>query len=62
MRESGVNPVTQQVIYRAVRLAGEGAWESDAKEKAKGLKRIIPEDKIDSIPPNLTWPQYRSSL
>ena len=62
MRESGVSPVTRETIYRAVRAGGGSAWSADARERAQGLQRIIPAERIEDIPPELTWPEYRKTL
>jgi hypothetical protein len=40
MQEMEVGEVKVQTIYNAVRLAGQGAWSSNAEAKAKGESRI----------------------
>jgi hypothetical protein len=56
MEDFKINAATVIVIYNAVRLGGEPAWQSNAKEKALGAKRFLkrfPED------PGITWDQWK---
>lgn len=62
MRESEVPIAKRESIYHAVDLAGGFAWRSNAKERAQGLTKFIPTDKLNSIPPKVTWDEYRKTL
>lgn len=61
MQESGVSRVDRDVIYYAVRLGGNSAWDQNKSEKDRGLPRIIPREYMD-IPANTTWEEYRKFL
>jgi len=61
MEESGVGAVDRRIIYDAVRLGGATAWNTNKKEKERGLPRIIPPT-YRKIPPNTTWEEYRQLL
>jgi hypothetical protein len=62
MRESKVPLATRETIYRAVRVGGRRAWTANARERAQGLRRMIPPDRIESIPSDATWPEFRKTL
>ena len=61
MGESLVHKFKAWIMYHAVRIAGEGAYLENAKEKKNRMLRFIPPEKM-KIPPNTTWPKYRKSL
>ncbi|HEX9446379.1 MAG TPA: DUF1353 domain-containing protein [Dongiaceae bacterium] len=61
MQESGVADSDRTAIYQAVSWAGEDAWDANRAERAQGLPRIIPADRLP-IPADLTWPDYRQLL
>jgi hypothetical protein len=61
MKESGVSSAQQMEIYAGVRAGGSSAWESNRKERASGLPRIIPAESL-SLPDNATWGDYRKLL
>ena len=62
MRESRVCSVTRESIFRAVRIGGNGPWEANTRERAQGLPRVIPADRLENIPPDVTWREYRKTL
>jgi Protein of unknown function (DUF1353) len=62
MRESGVPAWKREGIYEAVKVGGEGAWQQNARDRRRGLLRIIPADRIEDIPPDATWPEFRKKL
>jgi len=62
MKESKVGTFDDWVIFQGVDKFGNGAWQSNANEKASGLPRIIPEQYIHPADPNLRWPEYRQML
>ena len=59
MQESGVADSDRTAIYQAVSWAGEDAWDANRAERAQGLPRIIPADRLP-IPADLTWPDFAS--
>ena len=61
MKESGVNKSQQSEIFLGVRAGGESAWESNRKDRAAGLLKIIPGDRMN-FPPEINWPDYRKQL
>jgi hypothetical protein len=58
MMENKVSSTERMAMYQAVRAAGEFAWTSNARERATGLIRILPENRM-RIPTLTTWPDYR---
>lgn len=61
MTEMEVGPITRWVIYKAVDLRGERAWEENAEARRQGLPRIVPDGVRD--PGRLeTWEEYREAL
>ena len=48
MKETKVTPLLRSLIYRAVRLGGRGAWETNEREREAGLHRIFPWGSVDS--------------
>ena len=61
MKESGVSTLQQSEIYHGVSAGGESAWESNKKDRAAGLIKIIPCDRWN-LPPDISWPDYRKQL
>jgi hypothetical protein len=61
MTENKVSATERIAMYQAVRAAGEFAWTSNARERAAGLIRILPENRI-RVPTLTTWPDYRQEL
>jgi hypothetical protein len=61
MKESGVSNSQQREIYLGVRAGGESAWESNRKDHAAGLIKIIPGDRLN-FPYEINWPEYRKQL
>ena len=61
MAESQVVPKQRDIIWAAVRSFGGAAWAANARAKAEGLPRIVPQTALP-IPALLTWPEYRSQL
>jgi hypothetical protein len=61
MQDSGVPKWKAEAIYRAVRLGGGAAWESNATARAAGKPRIIPLA-YENVPPETTWQQYQEVL
>ena len=61
MKESGVSKSQQNEIYLGVRAGGETAWESNKKDRAAGLIKIIPADRLN-FPYEINWPDYRKQL
>jgi hypothetical protein len=61
MKESGVSSSQQREIYLGVRAGGESAWESNRKDRAAGLIKIIPGDRLN-FPYEINWPDYRKQL
>ncbi|HET6489961.1 MAG TPA: DUF1353 domain-containing protein [Syntrophales bacterium] len=61
MKESGVSRSQQDEIYLGVRAGGETAWESNRKDRAAGLIKIIPSDRLN-FPYEINWPDYRKQL
>ena len=61
MKESGVTDFKRYLLYEAVHLAGEGAWEANKKDKEKGYIKIIPPEWLD-FSDEITWQDYREIL
>ena len=61
MRDARVPKWKEEVIYRAVRLGGGAAWQSNASARAAGRLRIIP-PAHENVPPDSTWQQYQEVL
>lgn len=62
MKESNVGSFDEWTIFQGVDKFGDGAWQSNAKERAAGLPRVIPEQYIRPSDPNVRWPKYRQML
>jgi hypothetical protein len=62
LEESGTPLPLRMAMYGAVRDFGEKAWKKNREDWEQGLTKIIPEALVDSIPGNLTWPEYRLQL
>jgi hypothetical protein len=61
MIENRVTRKQQTAIYNAVRAAGSFAWESNRRERKRGLVRIIPESRLN-IPPLTDWRSYQARM
>lgn len=61
MKESDVGWIHRQAVYAAVDLLGEGPWEENKRQKAKGLPRFDPTP-IEHADAKLSWPQVRQRL
>ncbi len=61
MKESEVSRSQQNEIYLGVRAGGETAWESNRRDRAAGLIKIIPADRMN-FPYEINWPEYRKQL
>lgn len=61
MTENKVRDFHRIAIYDAVKAAGSFAWDDNARERARGLLRIIPSDRL-KIDANTLWPEYRLQL
>lgn len=56
MIDLGVSDTVVTTIYQAVYLAGQSAWDHNAKLKAAGERRILVQFPND---PKVTWPQWK---
>ena len=61
MKESGVGLAARQLVYDGVRLGGEQAWSSNARERASGLPRVVPAHRM-RFGALVLWPDYRADL
>ena len=61
MIENKVADIHRFPIHGAVRAAGGFAWDDNAKERAAGLIRILPNDRM-TINAATLWPDYRTKL
>src|SRR5436190_23208750 len=61
MAESKVKPVERDLMWQAVRRFGQSARNDNAAARQAGKLRIIPAAYM-SIPPLVTWPDYRTQL
>jgi hypothetical protein len=61
MIENDVPAGQRTAIYRAVRVGGAAAWNTNAAERAKGRIRILPEDRL-AIGARTLWPVYQQQL
>ena len=59
MEESKVSLLTRTAIYAGVRTGGNDAWDKNAKAKAAGTIRQVPEAFLN-FAPNDTWEQIES--
>ena len=62
LEASGTPFGLRDAMYRAVRRFGQSSWNRNRKEWEQGLPRIIPEARIDSIPGDMTWHDFRLVL
>lgn len=62
MKESKVDGFDEWAVYNGVAIFGNGPWEQNAKERALGLPRVIPEAHLRPKDPNMSWKEYRSLL
>jgi hypothetical protein len=56
MQELGVGTFTTNILYRAVRIAGQAAWNENAKLKSQGEKRIL---KTFPDKPTILWNDWK---
>jgi hypothetical protein len=61
MAESQVEPGKRDIIWSAVRSFGGSAWAANARAKADGRPRVIPQSALP-IPALVTWAEYRAQL
>lgn len=61
MKESGVRAPSRQLVFDGVRLGGEEAWSSNARERSSGLPRVVPADRM-KFGALVLWPDYRAEL
>ncbi len=61
MKETGVAPWKALLIYGAVRLAGQRAWDQDRDERAKGAIRIV-DVPWDRSPSQIDWDTLQVTL
>jgi hypothetical protein len=43
MKEQGVPDGTRRVVYRGVRAGGQSAWNANARERQRGIPRVVPD-------------------
>jgi hypothetical protein len=56
MTDLTVGYITRQAIYRGVRLKGGSAWDSNARLKASGEKRLLKKYPTDPV---ITWAEWK---
>lgn len=61
MIENKVPLTDRTAMYTAVHAVGALAWASNARDRAAGLIRVLPESHI-RVPELLTWPDYQRRL
>lgn len=61
MNETSVGRAQRAIIYRALRLAGQHAWDDNAGERTAGKPRVIPAGDLP-IPPEVVWDDFREQL
>ena len=61
MIENKVGDLHRFAIYEAVKAAGRFAWDENARDRTRGLLRILPPDRM-RIGANTLWPDYRLLL
>lgn len=62
MKESHVGILNGWAIHKGVDIGGKPAWNNNAKERERGLPKIIPSQYLKPSDPNLTWSEYRKQL
>jgi hypothetical protein len=61
LREMGVSRWESRAIYAGVRMAGEAAFRENERNRRAGRPRIIPSDRLASIPV-MRWSEYQEKL
>ena len=61
MKESLVSAFPRWLVYEGVSAAGQSSWDSNAREKADRLPRIVPVS-ARNFGPNVLWRDYRVTL
>jgi hypothetical protein len=61
MKESQVEAVTRDAIYRGVRIGGQGAWAQNAAQRAMGATRFVPAASMN-FGALMSWPELRAQL
>ena len=61
MKESEVPALKRDAIYEGVRVGGGKPWADNAAERATGLPRIVPPDKMN-FGPLVLWEDYQQQL
>jgi len=56
MEDLSISPTMILTVYQAVRSFGDGAWDSNAKLKANGEKRVL---KMFPTDPSTTWDAFK---
>jgi hypothetical protein len=51
----------KHTVYRAVRLGGQGAWDSNAADRKQELLRVLPPE-LSNLQPNTDWKEYRQAM
>lgn len=62
MKESNVGTIDGFTIYTGLKIGGRIAWNSNAKERAEGKPKVIPEKFLKPTDTNMIWPEYRKIL
>lgn len=61
MKESKVCAAKRAIVYSAVHMLGQSAWDDNGKQRRQGLPRIVPITRQD-FPPNWSWEKYQKYL
>ena len=56
MEDFSIDPKTIKVLYQAVRLGGQGAWDNNRKLKQAGELRVM---KTPPNDPRKTWAEWK---
>ena len=61
MKEAGVEKVTRDAIYNAVRIGGASAWNENAELRKQGVIRVVPE-RFMKFGPYETWEKIEANI
>jgi hypothetical protein len=62
MKESKVGSFDAAAIYEGVHQGGLQAWLDNARDKARGVPRILPAANRQPQDSNMNWPEYANAL
>ena len=61
MATSKVDRATRETMYAGARAHGMDAWRANARDRARGMPRVIPKE-FWTLPADVRWTHYRQTL